>query len=306
MRILVTGALGLLGYDVVNEALARGDICVGCARSAADTGIAAQLAPGNYSYIQLDICDHAALAALFADFKPEAVIHCAAWRNAVTAQLPENRAAVYAVNAAASGDIAALCARYGSKLIYISTDYVYNGSGTTPWPADDILPEPLNVYGCSKLEGERAIACRTDAFYIVRTAWLFGVHGGNFVDTMLRLGRTHASLSVVNDQIGAPAYTKDLARLLLDMARSDRYGYYNAVNSGGFVSRCGFAAEIFRQAGLRVRLNPVSTAGFTADALPRPLNERLDLSALPANGFRLLPDWKDALSRYLKEMNCNG
>lgn len=306
MRILVTGAAGLLGYDVVNEALARGHRCVGCARQEGYIGLAAQKAAGDYVYMPLDIRSAPALAALFEDFRPEAVIHCAAWRDAVSAQLPENEAEVFAVNAAASGEIARLCAAYGSRMIYVSTDYVYSGSGSDPWQADDVSPAPLNVYGRSKLEGERAVARTLRAFYIVRTSWLFGIHGRNFVSSMLRLGRTQGEVRVVDDQIGAPAYTKDLARLLADMAETDRYGYYNAVNAGGFVSRSGLAAEIFRQAGLRVRLTPVPTAAFTADTLPRPLNERLDLSALTACGFRLLPDWKDALSRYLREMENDG
>lgn len=304
MRVLVTGVSGLLGYDVVNEMLARKNTCVGCSRAPSYAGLSAQLKNGDYRYAPLDICDEKALSGLFGAFRPEAVIHCAAWRDAVSAEKPENEAAVFAVNAGAVRLIARLCAEYGSRLVYVSTDYVFDGSGGAPWREDTGRLRPLNVYGRSKLEGERAVTALTGRAFIVRTAWLFGSHGKNFVDTMLRLGAERGELRVVDDQTGSPTYTKDLARLLADMAGSDAYGVYHAVSAGGYVSRRVFAEEIFRQAGLSVRVEPVSSDAFIGDPVKRPLNGRLGTAALSENGFRQLPEWKDALSRYLKEIGA--
>ena len=285
MRVLITGASGLLGYDVVNELLNRNCICVGCARAPSYEGLSAQLQSGDYRYFPLDICDETVLSELFGAFRPEAVIHCAAWRNAVSAEQHENEAAVFAVNTGAVRFLARLCSESGCRLVYVSTDY---------------------VFGRSKLEGERAVTALTNRAFIVRTAWLFGVHGKNFVDTMLRLGAAQGTVRVVDDQIGTPTYTKDLARLLADMAASDAYGIYHAVNTGGYVSRCEFAKEIFLQAGLSVRVDPVHSAAFPDDPVNRPLNGRLETAALSKNGLRQLPEWKDALARYLKEMKVCG
>lgn len=302
MRILVTGASGLLGYDVVNELLYRGIPCAGCSRSVNYAGLERQIKTGIYNYTPLDLCNGSAVEILFRSIQPTAVIHCAAWRDAVSAELPENKTAVFAVNALATRQLAQLCGKTGCKMIYLSSDYVFNGSGDIPWMPDTTVPDPLNVYGCSKLAGEQAVANATDSFFVVRTSWLFGAHGHNFVTSMLRLGATQGMLSVVDDQIGAPTYTKDLARLLVDMADSDAYGFYNATNSGGYISRYAFAQEIFRQVGLCVRLTQIHTADYPDNQLSRPLNGRLELSKLTANGFLPLPDWKDALSRYLKEL----
>ena len=301
MRVLVTGASGLLGYDVVNELLRRGAVCAGCARSASFAGLQAQLGSGRYTYFPLDLTAPELPEQLFRQFGPDAVIHCAAWRDAVSAELPENRAAVFAANEGATRRLSRLCNETGAKMIYVSTDYVFNGGGCEPRPTA-ALPEPLNVYGHAKFAGERAAAEETRSFFIVRTQWLFGAHGRSFVSSMLRLAESRDTLSVVDDQIGTPTYTKDLAVLLADMAESEAYGYYHAVNGGGYVSRLGFAEEIFRQAGLRVELQPVHTADFPGDPVPRPLNGRLDCACLAQNGFRPLPDWRDALARCLKEM----
>ena len=303
---MVTGAAGLLGCDVVSEFLSRGHSCLGCARRPVYNELQEHLQSGNYRYFPLDICCKEALFSLFLNYQPEAVIHCAAWRDAISAELPENRAAVFAVNANATRQLAELCNATGCKMIYISTDYVFDGSGTTPWPVECKTLFPLNVYGESKLEGERAIEDILSEFFIVRTSWLFGMHGKNFVNTMLQLGSTLDTLTVVDDQFGTPTYTKDLAILLADMADSNAYGYYHVSNSGGYISRFTFAKEVFRQAGIQIRLKPVHTASFPGDPLCRPLNGRLELSSLQETGFCMLPDWKNALSRYLRERRLYG
>ncbi len=303
MRVLVTGASGLLGYDVVNELLRRGAVCAGCARSVSYAGLRVQTGSGLYTYFPLDLTAPGAPELLFREFRPDAVIHCAAWRDAVSAELPENRDAVFAANEGASRRLARLCNETGAKMVYVSTDYVFNGSGCDPRAAGSDLPDPLNVYGRAKLAGERAAAEETPSFFIVRTEWLFGAHGKSFVSSMLRLAGVRDTLSVVDDQIGTPTYTGDLAVLLADMAESEAFGVYHAVNGGGYVSRYEFAQEIFRQAALPVRLKPVHTADFPGDPVPRPLNGRLDCACLGRSGFRRLPDWRDALTRCLKEMN---
>ena len=305
MRVLVTGASGLLGTDVVSELLRRGSITAGCARREDYPCLRGHLASGRYTYFPLDLTAVNAPESLFEAFRPDAVIHCAAWRDAVTAELPQNRAAVFAANEGASRTLARLCAQTGAKMVYVSSDYVFSGGGAAPWKTD-APPDPLNVYGRAKLAGERAVAEETRSFFIVRTQWLFGAYGKSFVSSMLRLAESRDTLSVVDDQIGTPTYTKDLAVLLADLAASDAYGYYHAVNAGGWVSRYRFAEEIFRMTDLPVRLKPVRTADFQGDPVPRPLNERLDCACLEQNGFNSLPDWKDALSRCLKEMKNNG
>jgi dTDP-4-dehydrorhamnose reductase len=187
-------------------------------------------------------------------------------------------------------------------MLYISTDYVFNGKGTTPWDPDCKEYEPLNVYGQSKLDGELAVSSLLDKYFIVRISWVFGINGNNFVKTMLKVGKTHKELRVVNDQIGTPTYTRDLSHLLVDMIQTDKYGYYHAANEGGYISWYDFAKEIFKIAGYPTTLIPVSTKEYGLSKAARPFNSRLGKRKLVANGFKPLPDWKDALARYLKAL----
>lgn len=284
MRILVTGANGQLGRDLLAELSRRGHDAVGV------------------DVQEMDITDGQAVDRVLSDVRPAAVIHCAAWTAVDAAEEPENRETVRRVNAGGTAHIAAACKRLGCKMMYISTDYVFNGEGTLPWKPDCTAYAPLSVYGETKLEGERAVRETLSAFFIVRIAWVFGLHGGNFVKTMLRLGQTHDSLRVVKDQIGTPTYTPDLARLLADMIETDRYGCYHATNEGGYLSWAEFAEEIFRQAGMRTKVIPVTTEEYGLSKARRPFNSRLDKSKLRQQGFAPLPDWRDALSRFLKEL----
>ena len=298
MLVFVTGVNGQLGYDTVKELLSRGHRVIGSG-TAAECRCACE-------YCRLDITDTVAVNAALMRIKPDAVIHCAAWTAVDAAEDEENRGRVYAVNVDGTANIASVCSALDSKLLYISTDYVFDGQGDEPWRPDCRTYAPLNVYGRSKLEGELAVASAVERFFIVRTAWVFGVNGKNFVRTMLELGRTHDSLRVVNDQIGTPTYTPDLARLLANMIESEKYGYYHATNEGGFISWYDFAVEIFRQAGYSVEVIPVSTAEYGLSKAARPFNSRLDKGKLTQCGFVPLPDWKDALSRYLNEIHAHG
>lgn len=298
MLVLVTGVNGQLGYDTVKELLSRGHRVIGSG-TAAECRCACE-------YCRLDITDTVAVNAALMRIKPDAVIHCAAWTAVDAAEDEENRGRVYAVNVDGTANIASVCSALDCKLLYISTDYVFDGQGDEPWRPDCHTYAPLNVYGRSKLEGELAVASAVERFFIVRTAWVFGVNGKNFVRTMLELGKTHDSLRVVNDQIGTPTYTPDLARLLANMIESEKYGYYHATNEGGFISWYDFAVEIFRQAGYSVEVIPVSTAEYGLSKAARPFNSRLDKGKLTQCGFVPLPDWKDALSRYLNEIHAHG
>ena len=280
MKVLVTGAKGQLGYDVVNELTLRGHEAIGVDIS------------------EMDITSAAQTMNVIAEISPDAVIHCAAWTAVDAAE--DNEDAVRRVNADGTRNVASACKAVGAKMMYISTDYVFDGQGTEPWSADCKTFAPLNVYGRTKLEGERAVADNIDNYFIVRIAWVFGAHGKNFVDTMLRLGQTHDTLRVVSDQIGTPTYTPDLARLLVDMIETEKYGYYNATNEGGYISWYEFACEIFRQAGIKTKVIPVTTKEYGLSKAKRPFNSRLDKSKLTANGFKPLPDWRNALERYLK------
>lgn len=298
MLVFVTGVNGQLGYDTVKELLSRGHRVIGSG-TAAECRCACE-------YCRLDITDTVAVNAALMRIKPDAVIHCAAWTAVDAAEDEENRGRVYAVNVDGTANIASVCSALDCKLLYISTDYVFDGQGDEPWRPDCRTYAPLNVYGRSKLEGELAVASTVERFFIVRTAWVFGVNGKNFVRTMLELGRTHDSLRVVDDQIGTPTYTPDLARLLANMIESEKYGYYHATNEGGFISWYDFAVEIFRQAGYSVEVIPVSTAEYGLSKAARPFNSRLDKGKLTQCGFVPLPDWKDALSRYLNEIHAHG
>lgn len=292
MRVFVTGVGGQLGYDVVNELRKRGHECFGSDITDRQ----------DDNYIRLDITDKAAVDAALNEIKPDAVIHCAAWTAVDAAEDEENTEKVFAVNAAGTKNIAEGCKALDCKMIYLSTDYVFGGNGTEPWEADCRDFDPLNVYGQSKLEGELAVADALKKFFIVRIAWVFGINGKNFIKTMINVGKKYSTVRVVNDQIGTPTYTYDLARLLVDMAESDKYGYYHATNEGGFISWYDFCVEIYDQYGLATKVVPVTTAEYGLSKAKRPFNSRLDKSKLEKAGFAPLPDWKDALKRYLKEL----
>lgn len=292
MKILVTGVAGQLGYDVVNELTRRGHTAIG-------TDVAeSSLIPTT----KLDITDKSAVCELISNIKPDAVIHCAAWTAVDAAEDAANYKKVFAINEEGTANIAQACRDIDCKMIYISTDYVFSGQGTEPWKADCKEYSPLNVYGESKLNGELAVSAILDKYFIVRIAWVFGKNGSNFIKTMLNIGKKYDALRVVNDQIGTPTYTFDLARLLVDMVETDKYGYYHATNEGGYISWYEFACEIFRQAGYSTKVIPVTTAEYGLSKAARPFNSRLDKSKLFENGFKPLPDWKDALMRYLKEI----
>lgn len=285
MKVLVTGVKGQLGYDVVNELNKRGHVVVGV------------------DIDEMDITDAACVTRVLNGTNPEAVIHCAAWTAVDAAE--DNEEKVRLVNAVGTANIATECKKLGCKLMYVSTDYVFDGQGEKPWSPDCKDYKPLNVYGKTKLEGELAVSNALDKFFIVRIAWVFGKNGKNFIKTMLNVGKTHDTVRVVNDQIGTPTYTYDLARLLVDMIETEKYGYYHATNEGGYISWYDFTKEIFRQAGYSTQVIPVTTAEYGLSKAARPFNSRLDKSKLVESGFKPLPDWKDALHRYLKELN-NG
>lgn len=298
MRVLVTGVGGQLGHDVMDELARRGIEAVGSdIHETLDT---------PYAYRQLDITDPDAVRRVLTDVSPDAVIHCAAWTAVDAAEDEANREKVHLINAVGTENIARVCNERDAVMMYISTDYVFDGQGSEPWQPDCRDYAPLNHYGQTKLEGELAVSSILERYFIVRIAWVFGANGNNFIKTMLRLSETHEELRVVDDQIGTPTYTLDLARLLVDMILSNRYGYYHATNDGGYISWYDFAVEIFRQAGRDVKVIPVSTAEYGLSKAMRPFNSRLDKSKLVKNGLTPLPDWKDALKRYLMEMGKEG
>lgn len=288
MKIFVTGVGGQLGYDVLNELKRRGHESFG-----SDITESAD--------IQLDITDKNAVETVLKKVQPDAVIHCAAWTAVDAAEDEKNRAMVYAVNVTGTKNIAEACKDLGCKMVYISTDYVFNGQGTEPWQADCKEYAPLNYYGQTKLEGELAVSEILDKFFIVRIAWVFGLNGKNFIKTMINVGKKHDSVRVVNDQIGTPTYTFDLARLLVDMVETEKYGYYHATNEGGYISWYDFCCEFYRQYGLTTKVIPVTTAEYGLSKAVRPFNSRLDKNKLIEAGFKPLPDWKDAVKRYLEE-----
>ena len=298
MKVLVTGTSGQLGHDVMLELKKRGIDCLGTDRKGGDNP--------EFKTAILDITDKENVDKLLNDYRPDAVIHCAAWTNVDGAEAPENQTAVRAVNVAGTENLALACKTIGAKMIYISTDYVFDGQGNKPWQPDDKNYAPLNVYGQSKLDGEKAVANNLDKYFIVRIAWVFGKNGKNFVKTMLGVGKTHPEVRVVNDQIGTPTYTPDLAKLLVDMVLTDKYGYYHATNEGGYISWADFTKEIFKQAGINSKVIPVTTAEYGVSVAARPFNSRLDKSKLVENGFTPLPTWQNALSRYLKELETSS
>lgn len=282
MRILVTGVKGQLGFDVVNELKKNNIEAVGV------------------DIEEMDITDAAAVKKVITESKVDGVIHCAAYTAVDAAE--DNEEICRKINAGGTKNIADVCKELDIKMMYISTDYVFNGQGETPWQPDCKDYKPLNVYGQTKLEGELAVSETLDKYFIVRIAWVFGVNGKNFIKTMLNVGKTHDTVTVVNDQIGTPTYTYDLARLLVDMIQTDKYGYYHATNEGGYISWYDFTCEIYKQAGYTTKVVPVTTAEYGVSKAARPFNSRLDKSKLVENGFKLLPTWQDALARYLKEI----
>lgn len=304
MKVFVTGVCGQLGHDVMNELARRGYEGIGSDIAPEYSGVADGTYVTTAPYIQLDITDEAAVSRVFAEVKPDAVIHCAAWTAVDIAEDEDKQEKVFAINALGTRYIAEACRRLGCKMMYISTDYVFNGQGETPWQPDCKDYAPLSVYGKTKLEGELAVSGLLEKYYIVRIAWVFGLNGKNFIKTMLSLGQKYDSLRVVCDQIGTPTYTLDLARLLVDMIETEKYGYYHATNEGGYISWADFAKEIFRQAGMDTQIIPVTTAEYGLSKAARPFNSRLDKSKLVEQGFEPLPTWQDALKRYLKEITC--
>ena len=302
MKFFVTGVNGQLGHDVMNELHKRGHQGVGSDIAPQYAGVADGSAVTTMPYVSLDITDKAAVEKTIREINPDAVIHCAAWTAVDMAEDGDKVALVRKINAGGTQNIADVCKALDCKMLYLSTDYVFNGQGTEPWKPDCKDYQPLNIYGQTKLEGELAVANTLTKYFIVRIAWVFGLNGKNFIKTMLSVGKTHDTVRVVNDQIGTPTYCFDLARLLVDMCETEKYGYYHATNEGGYISWYDFTKEIYRQAGLKTTVLPVTTAEYGLSKATRPFNSRLDKSKLVENGFTPLPTWQDAVSRYLKEI----
>lgn len=314
MKVLVTGVAGQLGHDVMNELAKRGYEGIGSDIAESYNGIQDGTPVVSMPYVQMDITDKASVEKVLTEVNADAVIHCAAWTAVDLAEDEDKKDKVHAVNAEGTKNIAEVCKKLDSKMVYTSTDYVFNGQGEEPWQPDCKDYQPLNVYGQSKLDGELAVSETLDKYFIVRIAWVFGKNGNNFIKTMLKVGKNHDKLRVVNDQIGTPTYTFDLARLLVDMIETDKYGYYHATNEGGYISWYDFTKEIFRQAVEqghteygedRITVDPVTTAEYGVSKAARPFNSRLDKKKLMENGFTPLPTWQDALGRYLKELNID-
>ena len=303
MKFFVTGVNGQLGHDVMNELNKRGYEGLGSDIAEKYSGVADGSAVTTMPYVSLDITDEEKVKKVIEEYKPDAIVHCAAWTAVDMAEDDDKVEKVRAINADGTKYIAEACKEIDSKMVYISTDYVFNGQGERPWQPDDKNYEPLNVYGQTKLEGELNVSGILDKYFIVRIAWVFGLNGKNFIKTMVNVGKSHDEVRVVNDQIGTPTYTLDLSVLLVDMIETDKYGYYHATNddNGEYISWYDFTKEIYRQAGMNTKVIPVSTEEYGLSKAKRPFNSRLDKSKLIENGFKPLPSWKDALGRYLKD-----
>lgn len=311
MKVLVTGVAGQLGHDVMNELAKRGYEGVGSDIAPAYSGIADGTPVTTMPYVQMDITDEGAVDKLISEVNPDVVVHCAAWTAVDMAEDDDKVEKVRLVNAKGTENIALVCKKLGCKMVYLSTDYVFDGQGSEPWQPDCKDYKPLNVYGQTKLEGELAVANNLEKYFIVRIAWVFGVNGKNFIKTMLNIGKNHDLLKVVKDQIGTPTYTYDLARLLVDMIETEKYGYYHVTNEGDYISWYEFAVEIFKEAAAlghaeydaeHLTVQPVTTEEYGISKAKRPFNSRLDKSKLVENGFTPLPTWQDALHRYLREI----
>ena len=304
MKVLVTGVNGQLGHDMMLELALRGHDPIGSGSGQSYRGTDRV---ASMPYEQMNITDAQDVCTVVEKIQPDAVVHCSAWTAVDAAEEEENREKVFSLNVRGTRNIAEACRNVGAKLVYLSTDYVFDGQGTRPWQPDDKNYAPLNVYGQSKLEGEIAVRETLERAFIVRIAWVFGKNGKNFIRTMLNVAKTHDTVRVVNDQIGTPTYTADLARLLTDMIETERYGCYHATNAetepGAYISWYDFTCEIYRQAGLKINVIPVSTEEYGLSRAKRPFNSRLDKNKLQQEGFQQLPDWKDALSRFLKEID---
>lgn len=301
MKVFVTGVGGQLGHDCVNALFARGQEAVGSDIAEKYSGIADGSAVTIAPYVQLDITDRDAVLKTITELKPDAIIHCAAWTNVDGAEAPENKDIVHRINAEGTKNIADAAKRIDAKMLYLSTDYVFDGQGERPWEPDDKCYAPLNVYGHSKLDGELAVSSTLSKYFIVRIAWVFGLNGKNFIKTMINVGKMRDEVRVVNDQVGTPTYTLDLARLLVDMIETEKYGYYHATNEGGYISWYDFCREVYLQYGLKTKVIPVTTAEYGLSVAARPNNSRLNKNKLRDAGFTPLPDWKDAVRRYLAE-----
>ena len=302
MKLFVTGVAGQLGHDVMNELNKRGYEGVGSDLAPQYSGIQDGTAVTTMPYVSVDITDAAAVEKAITEAGVDGVVHCAAWTAVDAAEDEDKQEIVRRVNVLGTENIAKVCKKLGIKMMYLSTDYVFDGQGTTPWEPDCKDYKPLNVYGQTKLDGELAVYNNVDKFFIIRIAWVFGKNGKNFIKTMLNVAKTHDTLKVVNDQIGTPTYTYDLARLMIDMILTDKYGYYHATNEGGYISWYDFTCEIYKQAGLSTKVTPVSTAEYGLSKAARPFNSRLDKKKLTENGFTPLPVWQDAVKRYLQEI----
>ena len=299
MRFFVTGVNGQLGHDVMNELHKRGHEGVGSDIAPSYAGVTDGSAVTTMPYVSLDITDRNAVLNAVKGF--DAVIHCAAWTAVDMAEDDDKVELVRKVNAGGTQNIADACKAIGAKMLYLSTDYVFDGQGTEAWQPDCKDYKPLNVYGQTKLEGELAVSQTLEKFFIVRIAWVFGLNGKNFIKTMINVGKTHDEVRVVSDQIGTPTYTYDLARLLVDMCETDKYGYYHATNEGGYSSWYDFCVEFYKQYGLTTKVIPVTTEEYGLSKAKRPFNSRLDKSKLGEVGFKPLPTWQDAVKRYLEE-----
>lgn len=300
MKVLVTGVSGQLGHDVMNELAKRGYTGVGSDIAPEYSGVDDNTAVVNMEYVQMDITDEKAVDEIITRVNTDVIVHCAAWTAVDMAEDDDKVEKVRAVNAGGTRNIAKAAKKLDCKMVYISTDYVFDGQGEKPWEPDCKDYKPLNVYGQTKLEGELAVSELLDKYFIVRIAWVFGVNGKNFIKTMINVGKTHDTVRVVNDQIGTPTYTLDLSVLLVDMIETDKYGYYHATNEGGYISWYDFTLEIYKQAGLDTKVIPVTTKEYGLSKAARPFNSRLDKSKLVKNGFTPLPTWQDATRRYVE------